>query len=285
MHTVYQNNRRIDYASLIFRGGEPHVEIVTPKLCEEEDILIDARVRNMNDLGTLLALTNAIRNAGARSISLNLPYFPGARQDRVTHGSALTVKVFADIINQQNYSKVHILDPHSDVTPALINNCVVHSSAGLIERFISETTDDENVYLICPDAGAEKRIYEIAKHVKPTKVIHASKHRNTSTGELTGFKLEPLPCWGQYIIVDDICDGGGTFNGIASLFKQDKHAATSRLNLWVTHGIFSRGLFELFENFSHIGTTDSWCQANDYNECALEVYPCFRPGTSTVRGE
>ena len=56
-----------------------------------------------------------------KTINLFLPYFPGARQDRVmVAGESLTVKVYANLINDLKLNKVTIFDPHSDVTPALL---------------------------------------------------------------------------------------------------------------------------------------------------------------------
>ncbi len=90
-------------------------------------------------------------------------------------------------------------------------------------------------------------------------VYYGGKTRDVSTGKLTGFTLEPLAYDNQqingahYLVVDDICDGGGTFNGLAS--KIAEQGATA--DLYVSHGLFSKGTTELKKSFNTIYTTDS----------------------------
>jgi ribose-phosphate pyrophosphokinase len=256
------------YSLIQFPGGEPHVKV----LRDERPALIDARVRSFNDLGELLVLTDALRREGG-PIRLRLPYFPGARQDRALRGEALTVKVYADIINAQGYDRVEILDPHSPVVVALIDRVRVLSPLPAIKTFVAQ---HGITHLISPDAGAEKRVWDVAT-ILGLPVIHGSKHRDMETGKLSGFGLERPPGPGRYLIVDDICDGGGTFIGLAETFKQQASAGWGlvqpSLFLWVTHGIFSRGIEVLLEHFEAIGTTDSFYEgptSDRVSVCSVE---------------
>jgi len=63
-----------------------------------------------------------------------------------------------------------------------------------------------------------------------------------------------------YIIVDDICDGGGTFNLLAEEFFKDPASEGAELALFVSHGIFSKGLNAIDKRITSIYTTDSWAQ-------------------------
>jgi ribose-phosphate pyrophosphokinase len=83
--------------------------------------------------------------------------------------------------------------------------------------------------------------------------------------------MPPLPKEGRYIIVDDICDGGGTFNLLAAAFKKDPLAEKSQLEMFVSHGIFSKGIEAIDYTIEHITTTDSWCQLPSSNR--LTVIP------------
>ncbi len=111
--------------------------------------------------------------------------------------------------------------------------------------------------IICPDAGVSKKIDNFNHPaLRANPKVFCSKHRDTVTGALSGFEahcgdLEKRPC----VIVDDICDGGGTFLGLA---EELKHKNAGPLYLAVTHGIFSKGLDELLKVFSVIYTTDSF---------------------------
>lgn len=250
--------RRVEYKGFYFSGGEPHVEIPNPDAFRGAQVLLNARVGSMNDLGMLLALTDAVKRCRASRVDLILPYFPGARQDREEKGFALTAKVYADIINSQGYGAVFILDPHSAVTPALLNRCVVLPHTGLVAQFLEQHAPIDG--LICPDAGAERRTLELAKFLNCNNVVFARKKRDPKTGNLSGFSLESLPVDGNYLIADDLCDGGGTFIGLAERFLEDPRG-TGLLYLWTTHGIFSKGLETLSKYFSKIGSSDSFPSA------------------------
>jgi ribose-phosphate pyrophosphokinase len=250
---VYSDKGPVKFKGFYFSGGEPHVEIENPHVLQRAEVLIDARVGSMNDLGMLLALTDAVKRLRPARVSLFLPYFPGARQDREERGFALTAKIYADIINAQGYEEVFILDPHSPVSPALIERCLILPHASLVKQFAPV----DLAGLICPDAGAERRTLELAKELRCTTVVFARKKRDPRTGSLSGFSLEPLPREGAYLLADDLCDGGGTFVGLAEKFREDPRG-TGSLHLWTTHGIFSKGLDVLAKHFTTIGCSDSF---------------------------
>ena len=169
-------------------------------------------------------------------------------------GEALSVKVYADIINSQSFNKVTVFDPHSEVTPALLNNCKVIDNFSFIEKVTKQL--DNNLVLISPDGGALKKIYKVAAYLQNYEVIECSKSRDVKTGKLSGFKvyaddLQQQDC----LIVDDICDGGGTFLGLA---KELKAKNAGKLYLAISHGIFSKGFESLEKDFQKIFTTDSF---------------------------
>ena len=186
-------------------------------------------------------------------IDLFIPYFPAARQDRVMiKGESLSVKVYADIINTLQLNKVFVFDAHSEVTPALVNNCEVIPNHTFIQQVLNVI--GENVKLISPDGGALKKIYKVSEFLGGVDVVECSKSRDVKTGKLSGFKvyeddLNGMDC----LIVDDICDGGGTFVGLAEELKK-KNAG--KLYLAVSHGIFNKG-FEVLDCFDAIFTTNS----------------------------
>ena len=191
---------------------------------------------------------------GVEKVSLLLPYFPAARQDRVmVQGEALTVKIYADLINAAQFEQVLILDPHSEVTPALLNKVTVISNHQFVQKALANEKDYQ---LISPDGGTLKKVYKLAQFLGGQAVIECSKMRDVKTGQLSGFKVYAENLAGQTcVIVDDICDGGGTFLGLAKALKA-KQPGT--LILVVTHGIFSKGLEELSAVFSKIYVTDAF---------------------------
>ena len=108
-----------------FKGGEPHFQITT-EIDKVGHLIISQRYNSVKDLFDIVLANDAARRMGFNNISLVLPYFPAARQDRVCNvGEPQTIKVFTDIINNCNFDKVIIYSPHSEVTPALLNNVEV----------------------------------------------------------------------------------------------------------------------------------------------------------------
>ena len=261
----FSHKNEILFDHFTFSGGEPHIKIKSD-LSQEKEVMITHRIQSFNDMGLLLITVNALRNTGITRINLLLPYFPAARQDRLmTNGEALSVKVYSDLINGLNLNSITIFDPHSEVTPALLNHCKVLNNFKFIEQ-VTETLST-NLLLISPDGGALKKIYKLAAHLQKYDVVECSKSRDIKTGQLSGFKVYANDLLGKdCLIVDDICDGGGTFLGLAKALKA-KNAG--RLYLAVSHGIFSKGLDKLSEYFEIIFTTDSF--RNYEKEENLEV--------------
>ncbi len=245
---IYINDLQIQ--SLIFPAGECHVrvfqEMVTPITA------LKAWLHNAEDIMTLLLSVDAIRRLSpVSSIHLTIPYFPYARQDRVCNlGEALSVKIMADLINNLSCDRILIIDPHSDVTPALLNNCRVITQADIFADSVLKTElIRDNWALIAPDAGAEKKVLKVAQRLGLTDIFCANKIRDTKTGKITATTFHDDVKDRKVLIVDDICDGGKTFIELGKLLRE-KQAKT--INLYVTHGIFSKGLQPLKPYFDHI---------------------------------
>lgn len=252
-----EDSELIDFESFIFSGGEPHIKLDFSTFNDYDSVTITHRINNMNDLGLLMVAISALDRLRVFHRFLFLPYFPGARQDRVmVQGEPLTVWMYAVIINKMRFSKVTILDPHSDVTEVAVVNSEIINNHKFVEQALNDLNFNISKYhLISPDAGSNKKIKDLAIHLNGPNVIKCDKTRNTSTGKITGFEVYADDLLGQpCVIVDDICDGGGTFLGLA---KELEKKNAGDLYLIVTHGIFSKGPTELIKHFKCIYTTDS----------------------------
>ena len=269
------NGQEVEFENFIFSGGEPHIKIKTTFLAPsplekagDEVVSITHRLNSFNDLGLLCVTVDALHRMDVKNINLFIPYFPAARQDRVMiPGEPLSVKIYADIINAMQLEKVTVFDAHSEVTPALLNNCEVLPNHKFIEKVIENIGNE--VKLISPDGGALKKIYKVSEFLGGVEVVECSKSRNVKTGKLTGFKvyavdLKGTPC----LIVDDICDGGGTFLGLADELK-NKNAGD--LYLAISHGIFNKGFDELNGKFKKIFTTDSFKLIDNENVVQIKL--------------
>lgn len=242
----------VGFDFLTFSGGEPHLRLNEP--VAGDDMWVTTRVTSFEGIGKLLVAVDALRRAGAASCSLVIPYFPGARQDRVAQpGEALTVKVYADLINALNLKEVWIFDPHSDVTPALLDRVRVISREPFVAACLHQLA--ESYVLVAPDAGAVKKTTHLAEYLG-VPYIECSKKRDTRTGALHAACVHAEDLKGQTcVVVDDICDGGATFLQLAVALKEK---GAGKLVLIVSHGIFSKGLTELHRHYDRIFTTDSF---------------------------
>ena len=244
----------IEFENFTFSGGEPHIKI-NPNFDVNQKVTITHRINSFNDLGLLMLTVDALRRMNVKVIHAFIPYFPAARQDRVMiAGEPLSIKVYTDCVNALHLDKVIVFDPHSEVTPALLNNVEVIHNYEFIKEVLNKIGN--SVKLISPDGGALKKIYKVSEYLKDIEVVECSKSRDVKTGKLSGFKvfhddLQDSDC----LIVDDICDGGITFVGLA---KELKNKNAGKLYLAISHGIFSKGFEGLNAVFEKIFTTNSF---------------------------
>lgn len=144
------------------------------------------------------------------------------------------------------------------------------SNHSFVQKALENTKD---YLLISPDGGALKKVYKLAQFLGGQPVIECSKMRDVKTGQLSGFKVFADDLAGKTcVIVDDICDGGGTFLGLA---KELKAKNVGKLILVVTHGIFSKGLEELTTVFDEIYCTDSFKEIENDGLIQLKIEHLF----------
>lgn len=233
-----------------------------------KDVKIISRM-SWKDLQNIILATKALKRIGIESIHLKIPYMLGARSDRVfEQGSTHYLKdIICPIINSLQFKSVSVLDPHSTVLQACLNNYKELPITHFYEWFIQEcgiTTDDKvNSFIISPDYGAINRTAFFTKKYGFEKILNCSKIRDTHTGKIVATHI-PITDFGKKdcIILDDICDGGTTFIELA---KQLKERNAGKIILLVTHGIFSKGFYELFKYIDEIYTTNSVVDFNQSN--------------------
>lgn len=232
-------------------------------------ITIQSRFNSWRDLELIVVSKKALDRMGVKDISLYIPYLLGSRSDRLFQqgGNSYLVDVIAPIINVLNFNKVTTIDVHSDVAAACIKNLEVIDNYNLVYKFLSLNVDIRNTVIISPDAGAEKKIYPLLQKLNYTgELVTAKKHRDLVTGDILE-TIVPLTnkCLDKdFVIIDDICDGGRTFMEVAKLIKNNRVFSNSKVYLIVTHGIFSAGFKELGKYFDGIYCTNSIKDVADF---------------------
>lgn len=237
----------------VFPDNQPHVNIQGVE--EGDEVKVICSLTDSSKVLQLLETANALDNLFAKKKVLVIPYLMAARFDRLMqHGDSIDLKVIAGLVNSCKFEKVFLFDVHSDVATMLIDH-----SINITNQRLVETYKHENALLICPDAGAAKKVgkyFDWNNNIND--IVYCSKNRELSTGRLTLEVLEPQQCTDRNcVIIDDICDGGATFLAIAEKIKA-KH-----LTLIVTHGIFSKGFAALEQKFDSIIVSNSFNKVYD----------------------
>lgn len=185
---------------------------------------------NNEEFLALYFLTKHLRSTGIKEISLKLPYIPNARQDRVKKEEDIfTLKYFCELLNNLAFSSVTVLDPHSYVSEALIQNIKIETPKQYVEKVIEKLGKD--VLLFFPDEGAMKRYSVLFS--KP--YVFGIKKRDWSTGEIQGLSVSGQTEWiknSTILIIDDICSRGGTFYHSAKALKE---LGAKEIYLYISH--------------------------------------------------
>ena len=249
-----------------FPDGTPAFKAPTPK---EHFVRITWRYENDSELFALICLRNHYVD---KEVFLDMPYLPNARMDRVKNKEDIfTLKIFCSVINSLNFSRVWVLDAHSNVSVALLNNVTNNFPYEPIGNAICSVKDKhsyQDFLMFYPDEGAMKRYSE--KFHQP--YAFGIKKRNWEDGKILGLDIvnKELVKGANVLIVDDICSKGTTFYYSALALKE---AGAKSISLYITHcentilegEIFKCGLID------NVYTTDSLVHCDELKEKLVYV--------------
>lgn len=190
---------------------------------------------------------------------LHIPFLPYARQDKnISNETTFNLHILAELLNLANFNLVTAVDVHNpEFCKEWIKNFQNIEVNDLIKKSLDYITTDN---ILFPDAGAENRYGYTG-----LGTICCSKVRDQQTGRITRHEINnhfDLKRMKRVLIVDDICDGGATFISITHLLK--KINPELNIDLYVTHGIFSKGKQILrIAGIENIYTTNSLLKNED----------------------
>lgn len=276
---------------ILYPAGELQVRLdgdgIDMILGNPDIVNIISRVTSSHDIMRLALLKDAIDNTATKFLPVNLvlPYLPYGRADRsFCIGDCNGLEVFSSILRLMGFNRVVSLDIHSVAGIKAARNLgldlenvsplpIIHSAIG----HFAEKYKADCVTILFPDAGARER-YVLPEYIGNNHhqikidVQHCEKRRDPVTGKLSGFIVPDAGNLNKNVlIIDDICDGGGTFVGIADAVYDKCSMEGQEINfgLYVTHGIFSKGLGELNLRFKEIYTSDSWAYNYSPKDCMI----------------
>jgi len=225
---IDNNGGEIPLEFSTFPGGEEHVRLL--KSVEEyTTFTILANIDRSSELMRLILLTDAIRvqNPNA-TLLLDLGYLPYARQDRVCNrGEALSLKVVCDIINNLDFLVVYLDDVHN---PVVTLEYLERAHLFHIDELIEPDQYKDVTKVVVPDRGARCR-GKLISDLLEVPLICSDKERTEDGIKIT--VEEGVTDSDVVLVVDDICDAGGTFLALA------KELPACEKHLFVSNGIFS----------------------------------------------
>lgn len=251
MITIKTSTGKIEVKPTIFPDGTSQVWKLGIDNLEEQHVMVVWEYEEERELIWLAQLLNLLQFSRVYVDELYIPYFPYARQDKIIYDKTTFARYtfckFLETFASQ-VKKITTLDIHSSVYG-------IESKSPV--KYIHEAMHYSQVdVIVFPDAGAARR-YE--DKIMSFPFIILDKDRDQQTGQILGLKLKDdceitrqtinkikvTSRSVNFLIVDDICDGGMTFIKAAELIKT-LHPAVE-IDLYVTHGIYSKGVLPLHD--------------------------------------
>lgn len=267
LNLINKENSDIKYHIDHYPDGQ--IQLVLEDLDDNKfHLVILTRICNSDDLFILMQLSDIVNRRGL-SCTLYITYLLAARTDRLfSWNTSFTLKIVMDVLKSFN-SEIMILDPHSEAANRLSDNRVYEIN--FINMLINCTNvfdDSDNIVIVAPDEGAKDRLEHIVtSSIFRNPIIYCSKTRDES-GKVTEVKVKsesPIQVnkKTRLIVIDDLCDGGGTFMAIAPELK--KYEA-KEVDLVITHSIQLEGLKKVASVYDKVITSNSYKDWNSMSD-------------------
>ncbi len=248
----------IGYTIHNFPDGHKHIEL-HPGFNKQTYIDVVCRICNGDDLFLLEQVAYIINNSACICGNLYISYLLAARADRrFSLGEAYDLYIVREQIFHLGFSNITLLDVHSFRLWSLDRNIE------LMCKYAINNFNYRNYRICFPDDGARNRYQEqsLTEYTRKTGSIQCTKVRELGTNKLSGFEILDLNKWKSknsgypILVVDDLCDGGGTFIGISE--KLRKELRPSELSLFVTHAIQKQGIEKVSKCYDKVFITNSY---------------------------
>lgn len=228
--------------------GEIHVRI--DEVVRGKDVfLLQTGSAPVNDhiMETILYL-DAFRRASVHSVTLVMPYFPYARQERMSQGrEALSARVMADLLQSQGADRIIYVDIHAAATQGFFTVPVDSLSAIPLLSAYFRKPEFANCTIVSPDVGRAKVAGKYAELTGlPLAIIHKRRESfmETRVTHLVGNIRGRQP-----IIIDDIMAGGSVIRELDSLYE---NGAEGKAYLAITHPVLLPKALKLIQEDDRI---------------------------------
>ena len=221
-----------------FADMEVFVEIHENVRGEDVFVIQSTSYPANDNLMELLITLDALRRSSARRVTAVVPYFGYARQDRKTGSrTPISAKLVANLITEAGADRVLTLDLHAGQIQGFFDIPVDNLyAAPLFSADIRERFTGREIMIVSPDVGGVLRARNLASRLSCDLAIVDKRRERAGVSEVMNIIGDVEGC--DCILVDDICDSGGTLCNAAAALMNDGARSVS---VYVTHGVLSGG--------------------------------------------
>ncbi len=226
-----------------FSDGEIGVEF-QESIRGRSVFLIQSTYAPSDNLMELLLMIDAAKRASAYKVIAVMPYYGFARQDRKDRPRvAIGSKLVANMLTAAGADRVVTMDLHAPQIQGYFDIPVDHLDSSAIFIPYIESLNLKNLTFAAPDVGSANRIREIATYFECEMVI-CDKHRKRAN-EIASMVVIGDVTDRDIVLIDDICDTGGTLAKSAGLMKEKGARSVRAL---CTHPVLSGKAYENIQN-------------------------------------
>jgi len=212
-----------------FPDGERYIRILMD--VDGQDVVVVQNTFPDKKIVELLLILQAVKEAGAKTVTCVIPYMGYSRQERVFQaGEARSAKAIAGVIGSM-CDRIFTINVH---TPAVLDffGCEAHDINGFSEvvRYLKGFKPD---MVVAPDEGSKDRCTLAANMLKVPVHVMKKVRIDGRTVETTSGPVEVKGC--TAVILDDIISTGGTIATAANILR---NGGTDRILAACTHGLF-----------------------------------------------
>ncbi|RME79157.1 MAG: ribose-phosphate pyrophosphokinase [Planctomycetota bacterium] len=188
------------------------------------------------NLMELFLMLDCFRRASAQRITVVMPYFGYARQDRKTEGRVpISAKLVANLITKAGANRVVTIDLHAGQIQGFFDIPLDHLYARNIFIEYIESLRLDNIVVVSPDTGGIQMARAYSNRLGATFAT-VDKTRISPTEVKSGYVIGEVE-GKNVILVDDIIATGGSIVAASHILKE--HGA-EKIYVCATHGIFCK---------------------------------------------
>lgn len=244
MITLLENEKPVEIKTWKFPGGEVGVQL-KQIVNSKSMFVVRMDYETSDDIMYFLNVCDALEKQGIPKLNIvaKIPYLPYARQDRVCNaGESFALEVFVKLLSTAYFEILIVWDLHSEVATNLFDEFGINHYYNKPQWICAKALPKFD-YLVAPDEGAKNKAGLHTNFLNgSSKLVTLSKVRKDGKVIYEDYAYDTIQ--GSVCVVDDLCDFGGTFLSLGEMLKRTQPKITS-LNLYVTHGLFGKGVEEL----------------------------------------